>query len=241
MEKSIKFKDISILGVRQRFCLIPPGKFLMGSPEGEVGRYLDEKQHEVEISKGFWMSDTVCTQALWDSVMGGNPSFFKGGERPVENVSWEDCQDFINKINNIKPWFRLPSEAEWEYACRAGTNTPFWFGENINTEQANFDGNYIYSGGKKGIFREETVPVKFFPPNGWGIYGMHGNVWEWCEDRYGEYPTDRVVDPRGPEKGDYRVVRGGSWGCCAIYVRSAFRNFGTSDFCSDYLGFRLVK
>jgi formylglycine-generating enzyme required for sulfatase activity len=237
-----KGNDITILGIRQRFCWIPPGEFLMGSPECEEGRYSDESQHEVEITSGFWLADTVCTQELWEAVMGINPSFFKGEELPVENVSWGDCQDFINKINNIEPGlnFRLPSEAEWEYACRAGTISPFYFGENITTEQANYCGNYPYSGGKEGEYRGETVTVKSLPPNGWGIYGMHGNVWEWCEDRYGEYPTGRVVDPQGPEEGDDRVLRGGSWISNGRWCRSAYRDGYHPGTRNDYIGFRLA-
>jgi formylglycine-generating enzyme required for sulfatase activity len=249
-KSSTKFKDITILGVRQRFCWIPPGEFMMGSPkdepergslEDDPERCSDEKQHEVVISQGFWIADTVCTQELWEAVMRENPSFFKGEDLPVESVSWDDCQDFINKINLIDPGFRLPSEAEWEYACRAGTNTPFWFGENITTEQANFNGNYPYSGGERGEFRKETVSVKSLPPNGWGIYGMHGNVWEWCEDRYGEYPEDKVVDPRGPEEGYGRVLRGGSWVGVGGYGRSASRSWNLPGDRCGFFSFRLAR
>ena len=247
-KSNIEFEDVTILGVTQRFCWIPSGEFMMGSPEGEddrgaIDRCDDETQHEVEISEGFWMADTVCTQELWRAIMGNNPSRFKGEDLPVENVSWDDCKVFIDKVNREMPGFgfRLPSEAEWEYACRAGTTSPFYFGENINTEQVNFNGNYPYSGGEKGIFREETVPVKSLPPNGWGIYGMHGNVLEWCEDWYGEYPTGRVVDPQGPEEGGHRVLRGGSWGYIARDVRAAFRDWLTPDLRNYYLGFRLAR
>jgi formylglycine-generating enzyme required for sulfatase activity len=243
MGKYVKYEEVTILGVTQRFCWIPSGKFMMGSPEEEPERCSYEQQHEVEISQGFWLADTVCTQELWQAVMGENPSRFNGEDRPVDSVSWEDCQDFINKINNIEPGlkFRLPREAEWEYSCRAGTTSPFYFGENITTEQANFNGNYPYSGGERGEYRKETVAVKFFPSNGWGIYGMHGNVLEWCEDWYGEYATGRVVDPRGPESGDYRVLRGGSWFGGGWWCRSACRLRGLPGYRGRNIGFRLVR
>ena len=117
----------------------------------------------------------------------------------------------------------LPTEAEWEYACRAGTTTPFHFGETISTDQANYDGNFTYGNGKKGVYREKTTPVGSFPANAWGLYDMHGNVWQWCQDWYGDYPQKDVVDPQGPEKGEVRVLRGGSWISDPQYCRSAFR------------------
>jgi sulfatase modifying factor 1 len=143
----------------------------------------------------------------------------------VESVSWDDCRDFINKLNGLKSGLhlRLPTEAEWEYACRAGTQTPFWFGENITPDQVNYDGNHPYAGGTKGKYREETVAVKSLPCNGWGLYQMHGNVWEWCADRYGKYPTGSVMNPGGPTDGAYRVGRGGGWISSGRSVRSADR------------------
>ena len=184
------YADFRIEGVTQRMRWIPPGEFLMGSPEDEPERVDNERRHEVVLTHGFWLAETACTQALWEAVMGKNPSRFKGPERPVENVSWDDVQGFIARLNERVPGLelRLPTEAEWEYACRAGTQTPFWFGDNITPEQANYDGNYPYAGGKKGLYREQTVEVKALPANGWGLYQMHGNVWEWCADWFGEYP-----------------------------------------------------
>jgi formylglycine-generating enzyme required for sulfatase activity len=155
----------------------------------------------------------TVTQEQWQEVMGKNPSRFKGEKNlPVENVSWDDCQDFIKKLRekDKKP-YRLPTEAEWEYACRAGTKTPFHFGETISTEQANYNGEAVYGDGKKGVYRKKTTPVSSFPPNAWGLYDMHGNVWQWCQDKYGEYPQNSVVDPQGAENGVLRMVRGGSW------------------------------
>ena len=237
------YADFSIKQVVQRMRLILPGEFMMGSPENEPERYKDEILHEVTITQGFWMADTDCTQALWQAVTGENPSYFKGNERPVENVSWNHCQEFIDKINGLKPGLnlRLPTEAEWEYACRAGTQTPFWFGENITPEQVNYYSEFPYVGGKKGKYRGETVEVKYFPCNGWRLYQMHGNVMEWCADWYGAYPTESVIDPVGPSSGAGRVLRGGGClyggGRCRSAVRSgfvpAFRDFNA--------GFRLAR
>jgi formylglycine-generating enzyme required for sulfatase activity len=158
-------KIINIKGIEQRFRWIEPGKFMMGSPESEPERYDDELLHEVVLTKGFWLAETACTQELWEAVMGSNSSRFKGKKRPVENVSWEDCATFLEKINILIPGrnFRLPTEAEWEYACRAGTQTPFSFGDNITPEQVNYDGNYPYNNGPKGEYRGKTVDVGSLP------------------------------------------------------------------------------
>jgi sulfatase modifying factor 1 len=229
--------------VRQCFRWIKPGKFMMGSPGNESERDDDEILHEVTLTQGFWMANTACTQALWQAVMGENPSVFKGADRPLENVSWNDCREFIDKINGLKPGLnlRLPTEAEWEYACRAGTQTPFWFGDNITPEQVNYDGNYPYAGGKKGKYRKETAEVKSLPCNGWGLYQMHGNVWEWCSDWYGDYPGGSVIDPTGPSDGAFRVLRGGSWIYFGRNCRSADR-FRFDPAFRDYdAGFRLAR
>ncbi len=171
-----------------RFAWRPPGTFLMGSPPSEPQRWDDEQQHRVTLSKGFWLGVTPVTQAQWQAVMGSNPSHFQGDDRPVEEVSWDDCQEFCKRLaERDGQRYRLPTEAEWEYACRAGTTTPFHFGATLSTEQANYDGNYTYGEGKKGKYREETTPVGSFPANAWGLHDMHGNVWEWCQDWYGPY------------------------------------------------------
>jgi formylglycine-generating enzyme required for sulfatase activity len=204
----------------------------------------NEAQHEVTISRGFWLADTTCTQQLWQAVMGENPSRFKEDERnPVENVSWHDCEGFINQLNQIVPELevRLPTEAEWEYACRAGTTTPFSFGRNVTTDQANYDGNHPYAGGAKGEYRQRTVPVASLPANAWGLYEMHGNVWEWCEDWFGGYPQDHQVDPTGPGSGSGRVLRGGSWFSFARLLRSAFRFALDPGLRLDSFGFRLAR
>jgi formylglycine-generating enzyme required for sulfatase activity len=237
------YADFSIEGVTQRMRWIPPGEFRMGSPADEPKRYNDERQHEVVLTRGFWLAETACTQALWEAVMGENRSHFKGPEQPVESVSWEDVQRFIMHLNERVPGLevRLPTEAEWEYACRAGTKTPFWFGNQITPEQANYDGSYPYAGGKKGVYREETVEVKALPANGWGLYQMHGNVWEWCADWYGEYPEGTVVDPSGPQGGADRVLRGGGWIGNGRGLRSADRIHDGPGDRSDRVGFRLAR
>lgn len=229
--------EFEVNGVAQQMRWIQPGKFLIGSPETEPERCSNELQHEVVLTQGFWLADTACTQALWQAVMGKNPSRFKGVKRPVENVSFEDCERFLVQINQLRPdlELRLPTEAQWEYACRAGTKTPFSFGETITAEQVNYDGNYPYQGGEKGKNREETVDVKALPANQWGLYEMHGNVWEWCSDWKG------VVDPVGPKTGGLRVLRGGSWLNLARHCRSASRRADHPGYRNSLIGFRLSR
>ena len=236
------YMGFTLNGIHQKFRWIPPGTFMMGSPENEKERSDSEQQHEVTLTRGFWLAETTCTQALWTEVMGHNPSHIKGEERPVENVSWADVQQFIQKLEARKTGLnaRLPTEAEWEYACRVGTTTPFWFGENITTDQVNYNGNYPYAEAEKGQYREETVPVKELPANAWGLYQMHGNVYEWCADWYGDYPSVPVTDPQGLEFGAYRVLRGGSWISYGRYVRSAYRAYGHPGFHDVLNGFRLA-
>ena len=160
--------------------------------------------------------------------MGENPSRFKGDTLPVEQVLWHECIEFCKKMSSMdgKP-FRLPSESEWEYACRAGTITPFHFGETISSDQANFDASRVYGDGKPGINRRQTTAVGRFPPNAWGLFDVHGNVWEWCSDWYGIYPTEDSVDYQGPANGTERVIRGGAWNQIPRRCRSAYR--GTED------------
>lgn len=237
--------EISVGDARQKLRWIAPGKFLMGSPATDKGRsFWEGPQHEVTISKGFWLFDTACTQALWRAVMGNDPSRFKGPDRPVECVSWNDAQDFLRRINERIPGLglSLPSEAQWEYACRAGTRTPFSFGENITPEQVNYDGNYPYAGAPKGICRQETVAVASLPANPWGLYEMHGNVNEWCMDSDRKYKDEPVTDPLGPmEKGAMRILRGGSWGSVARGVRSADRQRSLQDHRHTGSGFRCAR
>lgn len=232
--------------IGQRFIYLPPGRYLMGSPESEAERFDSETQHPAVLTQGVWMADTTCTQALWQAVMGSNPSHFTDNEkRPVEQVSWEDCQEFIRTLNNHCPQLqaRLPSEAEWEYACRAGTTTPFSFGETIDTAIVNYDGDYPYAGGKKGIVRAETQAVaSSLPANQWGFYEMHGNVWEWCEDAFEEnLGKSEQTDPVGVGGGSERVLRGGSWFDHARRCRSASRLRLRPGFRSNGIGFRLAR
>ncbi|BBM85614.1 formylglycine-generating enzyme family protein [Candidatus Uabimicrobium amorphum] len=205
-------------GVRQVLRWIKPGTFMMGSPQAEMGRTEKEVQCKVTFSEGFWLGETACTQQLWEAVMGKNPCYFKGGQRPVECVSWNECQAFMDKWNEELTGIKLSfvTDAEWEYACRAGTTTAFSFGETITRKQVNYGG-------------KETVEVKSLPCNGWGLYEMHGNVWEWCGDRYGEYSDSKTN----------RSIRGGSWrDRSPWYVRSAYRNWFEPDSGYDLIGFR---
>ncbi|WMP16967.1 SUMF1/EgtB/PvdO family nonheme iron enzyme [Thiothrix lacustris] len=238
-----RYADVDVKGVIQRFRWLQPGKFLMGSPQSEKERSDDEVQHEVTLSQGFWLADTACTQALWQAVMGNNPADFSDDLRnPVEQVSWDHTQGFIQQLNGVVSGLKakLPTEAQWEYACRAGSTSPFSFGTNITPEQVNYDGNYPYAGGKKGLYREKTVPVKSLPANPWGLYEMHGNVWEWCQDWYGSYPAEPVRNPEGSQTGVRRVVRGGSWDDFGGYVRSAIRFRYDPANRRDFIGFRLA-
>lgn len=243
--KHLRMSDNSLLMNHdsiQNFVWIEPGEFMMGSPENEAERGNNERQHQVVLSRGYWLADTACTQALWQAVMDDNPSRFKGQNKPVENVSWKDVRSFIEQLNALVPegGFRLPTEAEWEYACRAGTTSPFWFGDQITPEQVNYDGNFPYAGGQEGQYRKETVEVKALPCNSWGLYQMHGNVWEWCQDWYGDYVLDAVVDPTGPAEGVLRVLRGGCWINFGRYVRSALRFAFDPGFRDVSSGFRLA-
>ena len=232
-------------GVRQDFRWIEPGTFTMGSPKNEPERESwgnDETQHKVTLTEGFWLAETTVTQALWKVVMGDDPSSFKGEHLPVEQVSWEDAQRFIAKMNGMKPELQmcLPTEAQWEYCCRAGTTTPFYFGEQINSELVNFDDTEPYNKGRKGEYRKKTVEVKSLPPNDWGLYEMHGNVWEWCQDWFGDYLAQPIVDPQGTEVGSFRVLRGGSWIYGGRDCRSACRNGHDPGIRYRYYGFRLA-
>ena len=235
------------LRASQQMRWIEPGSFLMGSPEAEAERFGDEgPQHEVNIQLGYWLFDTACTQALWQAVMGENPSNFTGADRPVEQVSWDDAQKFIQVLNQKLPGLDLglPSEAQWEYACRAGTTTPFSFGGKIIPEQVNYDGTSPYAGGKKGLYRQNTVPVKRLPANFWGLFQMHGNVREWVQDvwhgNYNNAPTDGSAWGSS-EAGAARVVRGGSWYDDARYCRSAYRYRGQPGDRDDSTGCRCAR
>jgi formylglycine-generating enzyme required for sulfatase activity len=231
--------------IGMNFVLIPAGNFVMGSPSNEWKRDADETEHEVTLSKPFYLQATEVTQAQWKRVMASNPSYFKncGEDCPVETVSWNDAQDFIKKLNQLERTtkYRLPTEAEWEYACRAGEITAFNTGTCITTELANYDGRYPPRYCPKGQYRLSTVKVAGFRPNSWGLYDMHGNVWEWCQDWYADYSTSQVTDPIGPASGEYRVLRGGSWGFGARAARSADRAGKSPSYLSTFIGFRVAR
>ena len=207
------------------FVWIRHGIFLMGSPPDEKEREANEVQHEIRLSNGCFMGIHPVSQAQWKTVMGTNPSRFQDDTLPVEQVSWHECHEFCKKMTEMdgKP-YRLPTETEWEYACRAGTTTPFHFGQTLSTDQANFDGKYVYGDGEEGTYRQRTTPVGRFPPNAWGLYDLHGNVWEWCSDWYGIYPTEDSVDYQGPMNGTERIIRGGAWNQIPRRCRSAHRD-----------------
>ncbi len=224
---------------------VPAGSFQMGSPLSEKEREEDEGPLHVVTLDGFWMGKYPVTQGEWLKVMGSNPSRFKNGVNyPVEYVSWKDAQSYIKKFNQLvdgKYRFALPTEAQWEYACRAGTATPFYFGENLTTDQANYNGHFSYTDGPEGIYREKTTPVGTFAANSFGIHDMHGNVWEWCQDRYaGAFDSTDVNNPKGPSSGVSRVLRGGCWNDGAWICRSAYRNLSTPGSRHSYTGFRLT-
>lgn len=263
---SLEATDIQ---VAENFVLIKGGSFQMGSPDSEAWRSADETQHLVTVSD-FYMSKYELTQKEYEEIISNNPSNFKGDNLPVENVSWLDAVAYCNarsEKDGLTPvytingqnvsWnrsangYRLPTEAEWEYACRAGTTTPFYMENSPSDEDANYYGHYPYeiednyfSQGnlevKPGEYRETTVPIDSFSENPYGLYNMHGNVSEWVWDYYGEYPTDEQTDPAGPTSGTLRVYRGGGWNDFAKNMRSAYRATLEQNKGSFNLGIRLV-
>jgi formylglycine-generating enzyme required for sulfatase activity len=220
-----------------KFVLIPAGTFKMGNPAGEPFRDKDERQHQVTISQPFYLQTTEVTQGQWRKVMGKNPSYFQqcGDDCPVEHVSWHDAQEFIKKLNRMEKTdkYRLPTEAEWEYACRAGSTSTWCFGDN----EAKL-GEYAWYRENSG---SKTHPVKQKKPNAWGLYDMHGNVWGWVQDRYGDYPAGPVTDPTGSASGERRVLRGGSWCHNSRYTRSANRGFNNPVNRYYFIGFRVAR
>jgi len=220
---------------------IPAGSFLRGSPSDEDRRENDEVQHEVRISRGFYMGATEVTQAEWQTVMGTNPAAYKADTGPVHLIDWNDARRFCEKLSELDGRsYRLPTEAEWEYACRANTSTPFHHGWSTDTDQANYRGDVGYGGGAPGINRRKTIPVGQFPPNDWGLQDMHGNVFEWCSDWYAAYPDGPVTDPKGPAAGTARVFRGGSFYNLPHLTRSAFRGLSAPSYSSRLVGVRVV-
>ena len=220
-------------GVKLEMVLIPAGKFMMGSPGAEVSRRENETQHEVTLTKPIYMGKYEVTQEQWQAVMGNNPSSVKVARLPVNNVSWNDCQDFIGKLNAYtNGGYRLPTEAEWEYACRAGTTTVYSFGDNITPKDANFLDSKLGA----------PVVVGRYKPNAFGFFDMHGNVLEWCEDWDANYPAEPRTDPKGAGTGRGRMLRGGSFLDNASFTRSSNR-IGNSPNERNHaqFGFRLVR
>lgn len=240
--------DVVIGGPVQRFRWIEPGEFVMGSPEGEEGRYGNEgPQHVVRLTEGFWLAETTCSQAVWVAVMGNKPSWRWDEPRdPVTQVSWDDVDGFLRQLEGLLPGLKaeLPSEAEWEYACRAGNTDAFTWGNRIAPEMAFYDSSIAYLGSpSRKSFNFKAGLVKYFLPNGWGLYQMHGNVWEWCADGPRYYAVTAQVNPRGAtsdEVKSLRVVRGGGWHDDASGLRSSCRLYWGRAGRSDDRGFRLL-
>ncbi|MBQ9874330.1 MAG: SUMF1/EgtB/PvdO family nonheme iron enzyme [Thermoguttaceae bacterium] len=233
-------------GVEFPFRYAPRGSFNMGSPADEPERGLDETPRLVRITKGYWILETPVTQRMWIAALGDNPSVFKGDlDLPVENVSWFDCGRFLNALNKARfapeGWkVALPTEAQWERACRAGTSTPFYWGAKLRGDEANCNGHFPYGYKFKGKYLGRTVPVGQYEPNGWGLFDMCGNVCEWVSDWYGVYAEGPVKDPVGPSEGELRVLRGGGWNFRPVYCRSARRDKFDPHSRFNNVGFRFV-
>jgi len=220
----------TVPGIHLPMQWIPPGTFMMGSPTNESERGGYETQYTVTLSSGFWIGKYEVTQEQWEKEMGSNPSEFREPKNPVDTVSWEDAISFCEKLNRHESFglpdgfrFNLPTEAQWEYACRAGTSNTYCFGDSLSSAQANFNGNHPYGGAPKGRYLKRTARVGSYKPNAWGLYDMHGNLYEWCRDVYGHYPEKSTTDPVGPKEGGLRVHRGGCWMGHALSCRSADR------------------
>lgn len=228
---------------------ITPGRFEMGSPAEDLDGQPDERQHPVLVTRGFFVGRHEVTQAEYESVMGTNPSFFKGTNLPVECVSWDDAtnycarrtvQDLERGLIPASHEYRLPTEAEWEYTCRAGGGKAGLAGRPFTSREANFDGTYPYRGGAIGPNLERTTPVESYPPNAWGVYDMQGNVWEWCGDWHEPYDGAPAEDPQGGVRGLQRINRGGSWGDVGFLCRPTYRGKGRPGTKLRNLGFRVV-
>jgi formylglycine-generating enzyme required for sulfatase activity len=244
VEETITIAD----GVEMTFVLIPPGKFRMGSPEEEKDRSDDETLHTVTLTEPFDLGKTEVTQAQYEALTGENPSNFKGADKPVEKVSWDEARSYAEKLTkkrDDKHLYRLPTEAEWEYSCRGGRSSskPFGVGDgrSLSSRQANFDGNFPYGGADEGDHLKSTCAVASYPANALGLHDMHGNVWEWCADWYGPYPAGDVTNPRGASEGPHRVIRGGCWYGVARDCRAANRGRFEPGYRYDALGLRLAR
>lgn len=241
-------------GVFYPFRWCPPGTFAMGSPRSEPGRSDNEPLHKVTLTKGFWILETEVTQRMWTNLFDTNPSWFSNtgtgaprvkhvetGDLPVEQATWEEAVLFCQELQKVSGWHvAIPTEAQWEYACRAGTETAYSFGVEINPEDANYDDSEPGNIAQRRRAVRNPYPVAGFPPNPWGIHDMHGNVAEWCRDRYGEADEKPATDPTGPEVGNTRIFRGGAWFLDAACCRSAYRYGIDPDTRAYYLGFRII-
>ena len=239
-------KEFVVPACGMKLNWVAAGEFRMGSPDGEAGRSNDEgPQTEVRISRGFWLGSFTVTQEEWRVVaeeatgLNAEPSYFRGDRLPVEQVSWNDCEQWLQELNTLEEarlpkgfQYRLPTEAEWEFVCRAGTSTRFHFGS--GDEQLDEHGWY------SGNSRSQTHAVGEKKPNGWGFHDLHGNVWEWCGDWYGPLAGGRVTDPKGANFGTNRVFRGGSWGVAASRCRSAYRVWNKPGYRDYTVGFRVA-
>ena len=232
------------------FVLIPSGTFTMGSPTNEPHRGSSEVRHQVTISKPFYMQTTEVTVKQWHSIMGRRMMVYQQGADniPVTRVSWFDCMEFIKRLNKLgQGRYRLPTEAEWEYAARAGTSSAYSWGDTINCEKAMYGNNSLkddmcqFYYRSIGLKMDQPAPVNTYKPNPWGLYDIHGNVWEWCMDWYGDYGEKPVIDPTGPKSGNMRIRRGGSWFKYGYSCRSANRSFGHPATRYNTTGFRLVR
>jgi formylglycine-generating enzyme required for sulfatase activity len=221
-----------------KFCWCPPGTFEMGSPETAPSHLLNETQHTVTLTRGYWMQQTELTQSQYQQLMGSHPAHYKGEHLPVESVTWSEATEFARRLSALPPekkvgnQFRLPTEAEWEYACRAGAATLFPHGD----DEAGLEDFAWYHQNSA----RTTHPVGEKKSNAWGLYDMHGNVAEWCQDYYGDYPREAVSDPRGPASGDKRTLRGGNWFQVAMWTRASHRDAYAPSARYVGLGFRLV-
>jgi formylglycine-generating enzyme required for sulfatase activity len=255
--KPLELEKEIVNSIGMKLVLIPAGEFIMGSPEQETNRVANEgPPHKVKITRAFYMGAYQVKQSEYEKIMRDTPSYVVDSpDNPVEQLSWEQALEFCKKLSKSAKEkkagreYRLPTEAEWEYACRAGTTTAFHYGPSLSSKQANFDGKRPYGGGEKGPTKRGAVKVGSYAPNAWGLYDMHGNLWEWCLDGLRTYTPEPAKDPKGPEpaedlpepKGfEPAALRGGSWDSWGSHCRSAVRYSGAPTEATSSKGFRVV-
>lgn len=247
-----RFYQVGVPLTPTNMVFVRPGTFTMGSPESEASHDANEgPQTVVTLSRGFWIGKCEVSQAEFVAVMGANNSHFRNPGLPVDGATWVMATDYCHALTERERAagrlptghiYRLPTEAEWEYACRARTTTPFGIadGTSLGSAQANFDGTFPFGEAASGPFLNKTTLVGHYLPNAWGLYDMHGNVWEWCQDWYGPYPGGKATDPKGPAKGSERVLRGGGYTSLGQSCRSARRDRRSPGFANRIQGFRVV-